>query len=195
MKLKDTELRFDFSFFAVLAFLIFADESGTALLSLIACILHECGHIIAMLLFKIFPDRITFYGGGISIKKNLELTGLAKRIFILSAGCIVNLIIFFAGVILHDIGGNIAVFSAVNLLICIFNILPIGYFDGAEILTVISERLFSFKSAAVLRKTVGIVMSVLLLCGVFAYCVLSHQPVNISLGFTVLYLILAQIIG
>ena len=42
------KVKFDFSFFAVVAFMIFIDTSGAAVLSLIACILHEGGHLLAM---------------------------------------------------------------------------------------------------------------------------------------------------
>ena len=58
------KVKFDFSFFAVVAFMIFIDTSGAAVLSLIACILHEGGHLLAMAVCGVNPERITFYGGG-----------------------------------------------------------------------------------------------------------------------------------
>ena len=58
------KVKFDFSFFAVAAFMIFIDTSRAAVLSLIACILHEGGHLLAMAVCGVNPERITFYGGG-----------------------------------------------------------------------------------------------------------------------------------
>ena len=55
------KVKFDFSFFAVVAFMIFVDTSGAAVLSLIACILHEGGHLLAMAVCGAYPERITFY--------------------------------------------------------------------------------------------------------------------------------------
>ena len=64
------KVKFDFSFFAVVAFMIFIDTSGAAVLSLIACILHEGGHLLAMAVCGANPERITFYGGGIALSKS-----------------------------------------------------------------------------------------------------------------------------
>ena len=63
------KVKFDFSFFAVVAFMIFVDTSGAAVLSLIACILHEGGHLLAMAVCGAYPERITFYGGGIALTR------------------------------------------------------------------------------------------------------------------------------
>lgn len=75
------KVKFDFSFFAVVAFMIFVDTSGAAVLSLIACILHEGGHLLAMAVCGANPERITFYGGGIALSKSgmeslTDLSGL-----------------------------------------------------------------------------------------------------------------------
>ena len=53
------KVKFDFSFFAVVAFMIFIDTSGAAVLSLIACILHEGGHLLAMAVCGANPERIS----------------------------------------------------------------------------------------------------------------------------------------
>ena len=49
------KVKFDFSFFAVVAFMIFIDTSGAAVLSLIACILHEGGHCSLWLYAESIP--------------------------------------------------------------------------------------------------------------------------------------------
>lgn len=45
-----------------------------------------------------------------------------------------------------------AVFGAVNLIICIFNALPIGYFDGAEVLELLLTGFVSLRTAEKVKK-------------------------------------------
>lgn len=188
------KVRFDFTFFAVVALLVFIDTGGTAMLSLIACILHEGGHLLAMALCGVVPEKITFYGGGIAISKRMDSVSAAKRLIILSAGCSVNAVLALSTALLPQ-NNTMQIFSAVNLLICCFNALPIGYFDGAEILRTIFESIFQPRTAEIIKKTIGIIMCVLIVTALFIYCVICEQDVSISLGFVVLYLILAQFIG
>ena len=188
-------LKFNFSFFAVVAFLIFADTSGMAVLSLTACILHESGHLLAMALCGIYPDKITFYAGGIAISKiGMEQMSYIRRLVILSAGCTVNFLISSLCLAFPE-NEMIQIFSAVNLLIGIFNALPIGYFDGARILEVLLVRVMSPSSAAIVKKIIGAICSFVIIAGILYYCIFSGKSVSISLGFAMLYLIIAQFIG
>lgn len=188
-------LKFNFSFFAVIAFLIFADTSGMAVLSLTACILHEGGHLLAMALCGIYPDKITFYGGGIAIDKlGMEQISDCRRLFILAAGCMVNFLI--SSTYFFDPENEmIQVFSAVNLLIGIFNALPIGYFDGARILEILLVRFMRPSAANIVKKIIGALCSAVIIVGIVYYCIFSGKTVSISLGFAMLYLIIAQFVG
>lgn len=188
-------LKFNFSFFAVIAFLIFADTSGMAVLSLTACILHEGGHLLAMALCGIYPDKIIFYGGGIAINKlGMEQISDGRRLFILSAGCMVNFLIFSTYFFAPE-NEMIQVFSAVNLLIGIFNALPIGYFDGARILEILLVRFMRPSAANIVKKIIGALCSAVIIMGIIYYCIFSGKTVSISLGFAMLYLIIAQFVG
>lgn len=189
------KVKFDFSFFAVVAFMIFVDTSGAAVLSLIACVMHEGGHLLAMAVCGAYPERITFYGGGIALSKSgIENLSDARKLVILSAGCAVNLLAASVYLTMPD-NETVAVFSAVNLIICLFNALPIGYFDGAEVLEVILTRFVSLRTAETVKRIVGVVLSVAITAGVVIYCVSEGKSVSLSLIFVVFYLILAQFIG
>ncbi len=187
-------IKFDFTFFAVLAFLLFVDTQGIAMLSLIACVLHEGGHLLAMAVCSVQPERITFYGGGIAITKRLDGCPLYKQVFILSAGCAVNLLIALSCLAMARYNEFAEIFAAVNILILAFNLLPLGYFDGARLLDLFLVRFFSYRTALVVKRTVGIVMSVLLIVGVLFYALYCRETVSLSLGFVILYLLIAQFI-
>lgn len=189
------KVRFDFSFFAVVAFMIFIDTSGAAMLSLIACIMHEGGHLLAMAVCGAYPERITFYGGGIALTKSgMECLSDTKRLIILSAGCGVNLLAASVYLTIPD-NTTVAVFSAVNLIICIFNALPIGYFDGAEVLEILLTKFVTLRTAERVKKAVGLALSLVLTVGVIVYCTMCCKNVSLSVFFVVFYLILAQFIS
>ena len=49
-QIKQCEIKIEYLFFAVIAFLLFTDTTGVALLGIAATVLHEAGHLIMMLL-------------------------------------------------------------------------------------------------------------------------------------------------
>lgn len=120
-----------FSFFAAVALLMLCRESNYAVYGLYACLLHETGHLIAMFVLRQPINKLIFYGAGIKIVQpsfTLKL-GLRDELFILSAGCAVNFVLCAVSVILNN-----EVFAAVNLLIGIFNLLPLNFLDGGKII-------------------------------------------------------------
>ena len=90
---------------------------------------------------------------------------------------------------------TVAVFSAVNLIICLFNALPIGYFDGAGILEILLSKFLSLRVAEKVKRVIGVMLSVVMIAGVIMYCISCNKSVSLSLIFVVFYLMLAQFIG
>ncbi len=192
--IRKTRIKFDFTFFAVIALLIFIDTSGTAMLSLIASLLHETGHLVAILLCRAELQSIVFYGGGICIRSDLELLCFSKRLFIVSAGCMINLLISIIGFVFFQRSDAFLIFATVNGIICVFNLIPVGYFDGAEILDIIFSRLLSLRKKEILKKVIGIFFSVIVTLVIIFYCFFLKGTVSLSFLFVVLYLILAQFV-
>ena len=138
---------------------------------------------------------ITFYGGGIALSKSgMESLTDAKRLVILSAGCSVNLLVAAACFAMQK-NDTAAVFGAVNLIICIFNALPIGYFDGAEVLELLLTGFVSLRTAEKVKKIVGTALALIITAGVIVYCVICGESVSLSLFFVVLFLIQAQLVS
>lgn len=119
-------MRFEvsFSFLAVLGFLICTDRDGNALMCLLACVLHEAGHLAVMLAEKMPPSLVVFYGGGIHI------CGGSTSPAAVSAGVITNILIFLVFGLIPWEDEKIRLFGVINLLIAAFNLLPIGELDG-----------------------------------------------------------------
>jgi len=131
---KGTKIRITFGFFAVWSVLIMQSPSSKAgEMALLSCLLHESGHIAAMALMGIKPKSLTFYSGGIGMKGDTMLSP-AREIFILSAGCFVNLILALWG----TLAGN-RIFTGINLALMLFNLLPLPCLDGGRIIKAIAE--------------------------------------------------------
>lgn len=137
LKIFKTRLRFCFSFFAVLTVFMMSNSRRLGVAALAACGIHEFSHLLVMIMFGISPEIVTFYGAGIQITSTqIEKARTVKRIVILSAGCMAN---FIAAAALFLYGNAAA--AVINLLIGIFNLLPIGELDGAALLKMLFIRI------------------------------------------------------
>lgn len=129
--IRGIKISIHFSFFAAAALLMLCRESDYAICGLYACLLHETGHLVAMYVLNQPIKRLVFYGAGIKIVQPPMSIKLRMRdeLLILSAGCAANFIIAAVSFILNN-----EVFAAVNMLIGIFNLLPLIFLDGGKII-------------------------------------------------------------
>jgi Zn-dependent protease len=188
---KGLKIGMSFSFFAVIALLVSFEGTSYVLLGLIACILHELGHISAMCLYGVSPKEIVFYGAGIKIVPNYnKLLPLRKEIIILLAGSISNFQIFGALYFFSRGDFHAQLFAAINLIIGIFNLIPFKYFDGGRVLElVLSES--SAKNPYFIRRTISMVMIMLLLALVVIMAV--NGTVNPSFYFSIGYIVFSEL--
>ncbi len=135
IKLKNTALCFDFSFFAVMALCFFLDNNGICMLSLSACICHELSHLVVMLICNAEVNAVVLYGAGAKINCELSALSVAKRLVVLAAGCTVNFLLCITAFLF-----GFYEFAAVNLVIGSFNLLSVGSLDGAQITDIISTK-------------------------------------------------------
>ena len=88
-----------------------------------------------------------------------------------------------------------AIFRGRRRIICIFNALPIGYFDGAEVLELLLTGFVSLRTAEKGKKIIGTTLALIITAGVIVYCVMCGESVSLSLFFVVLFLIQAQLVS
>ena len=94
LKLKRTALRWDFSFFAVLAVFFIWDCSGFGFAALGICAAHELAHLAVMRLCGIAPDSLTFYGAGIRLSaRAVESAPPGVQAAVYAAGCAMNFLL------------------------------------------------------------------------------------------------------
>lgn len=180
---KNVRLGVSFSFFAVVGLVCFVqgDMKDNIMLILCCCVMHELGHIIAMTLCSVPPEKIVAYGGGIKICPNRSvMLPDIRSIVILLAGCAVNLIAALAG---YLVCGQPTRFVSANLFLGLFNLLPMKYFDGGQVLEILigGTKLFDFVRICFVA-VVGLLLIVMFSNGFF----------SLSLTVTFLYIAISE---
>ena len=169
---------------------------------MIYAVIHELGHLFWGLILKLKPEAfsITPFGLQISFKAepNLYNTKIKngtklclKRMSLALAGPLTNFIIALILIILNNIElyknsiffGEVAIYA--NILIGIFNLIPIYPLDGGRILKeIISIRSGIKKSYYYINKTSNITM----ICLMFISSILLLYIHNIAILIILVYL-------
>lgn len=131
-------------------------------------VLHECGHWVAARYFgwHIIEIRLLPFGGEL-IVAHQRLSGAGAEIMVALAGPLVNICLIVVAVLLRTIGilsaDSSAYFIQANIIIGLFNLLPIMPLDGGKILLAISGMVFSYKRAQMFTIHFSLLASVVLL--------------------------------
>lgn len=148
--IKDVNIKLKFMFFAVITMFLILDKQGVTILTLLASLTHELGHLFALIIFGHRPKELIFEVVGIRLVKQNRFISYSKEIIILFAGPLTNIIIFFILYSFFRYDYYYSIFSLTNLFIGLFNLLPIGNLDGGQILNL------------AIKKTCGLYISRLL---------------------------------
>lgn len=186
IKLNRTALCWDFSFFAVLAVFFWLDSSGFGLTALAICAVHELAHLAVMRAFAIAPESVTFYGAGIRISApNIESRTPAIQAAVYSAGCVVNLLL--AGVLWQFPGLRSA--AAVSLFTGLFNLLPVGEFDGRRLLKLLLISRLKPENVDETLRVCGIISMVICTAAVIFF----GRDAGFTLTTTMIYLLIMSL--
>lgn len=136
---RKLNIEISFYFFAVIVLVIVSDKSNLSLYFFIAMFIHEIGHLITILYYKIKIKKISFkiYGIKIEIDQNKYLTNY-QEILILLSGALAN---FVTALVIYIFNINVKPLLIANLIIGTFNLLPVDSLDGGKITNII---LFSY---------------------------------------------------
>lgn len=153
LKIRKTRIRLDFSFFAVLTLFLMLDNTSFGIAALAACGIHEFSHLLVMTFCGIPAEEITFYGAGVRISSpKADKARTVPKLCVLAAGCAANFLVSAA----YWFYGNDAA-AVINLLTGVFNLLPIGEHDGAEMMKMLLIKTCRPEKVDKAIRTVGIV--------------------------------------
>ena len=164
IKINGFTFRLEFTFLILLSFAVLYGYDGAARLILFS-LLHEAGHIAALILFgaKPYYMNLSFYGFSMKYKKNLSAL---KEFFVLLSGPAVNLALYAA---MKD---------DANLVLFLLNIFPASPLDGGRIL-----RLFFPKAGLIVTFLSLIALLFLSLYLLFEYKIYSLLLITVYLIF------------
>ena len=176
-------------FVGILSLMLYVDRVGLMLPTMLAVILHEFGHLIALLAFKERPQRVELRVGTVAIIGNFALTS-KSQIMMLLAGSGFNFILFAILYFMFFISkaAYLLNFSLVMLVVGILNLLPIMGLDGGEILKIILLKFLKSKNANTVVLLFSLVTTSLII--MLGFYVLTDTKSNISLIIFGIYLFL-----
>lgn len=114
---------------ALLTVLLLSRPEGPVVSCVLASVVHEGGHLAAMLWLGYPPRACTLGAFGMRIRLGERLPGYRQNLLISAAGPLVNLV---SAAFLMWCGRSTA--AAVHLTLAIFNLLPAAALDGGEML-------------------------------------------------------------
>lgn len=144
-------------FLLIVAWLNYLDQYMIVPLALLACFLHECGHYYAIrwLQNDIRLIRLTAVGAEMVLEHAM---GYWQEAMTALAGPAVNL--FLAALFARWEKGEL--FAGINLILGVFNLIPIGVLDGGRILHCILTNIFGPDFASCTMERINIFLSILM---------------------------------
>ena len=170
------EFNVSFPFALMVAILLCCDSTGMMSVSLLSIFLHEMGHIIALYLLKLPPRRVNFRLCGIEIVESRLYCGYSAQLAVAASGPMVNILL---GLILLPFShmSFVAIMSATNIVIGVFNLLPLSQLDGGEILYCLMSAVLPENKCKKISCTIDIVfILMLLITGVYILSMPNHNP-------------------
>ena len=189
--------RIDLKIFLILILFYFTNQIEIYTLIMIFAIIHELSHLLAGLVLKMKIKRITLMPVGLSIEFKIPYEDLnikilksnkleLKKILIAIAGPIINIIIIIISLILNIKLELKQLIIYSNLLITVFNLLPLYPLDGGRILKSIVCLIKGKRKAENLINKISNIMFFLIM---IIFSILIYYLKNISVLIIMFYLL------
>ena len=133
----ETQYKIDFTFALTVSLMLLLCSSDTVIISLLSSVLHEFGHLSFMFFFRQRVEKVTFGAFGVRIDRQITIAlSYEKEAVIAIGGVLVNFIIAISGAVYYYVSGSdfSLKLTAVNIIIAIFNMIPIDTLDMGRVL-------------------------------------------------------------
>lgn len=155
------------------------------------CIIHELGHIFFIKLFKYKIIKIEIYpfGGYTLIEKNIN-SNINKDIIISFGGVIFQTILLILLYLFKNMFNIITynLFIKYNLIIILFNLIPIIPLDGNRILNLIFDKIFSYTLSYKINGVVSILFLLLFIIYNYIYNIDNYLIISFLLYKMIMYI-------
>ena len=194
--LRKMNFKIDLKIFFFLVIFYFTKQISIYSYMMIFAILHECGHLLIGIAVGFKPESICCTPLGFSVKFRImeeEYNNKVyksnmvevKKILIAIAGPATNfiLIFLFSNINCNFLDNEIIIYS--NLLIAIFNLMPIYPLDGGRILSSMLNLCWGRKKA---YTYIQVITNIFMIILTFAGSILVYYFKNIAVFLIVIYL-------
>lgn len=192
-KFLGTEFYISFLFCATVCFMLAVDRTGLVVPTLFSVFIHESGHLLAMWASDCQPRAVRLIPTSVQIIRGFS-TKKYGEVAIALCGPMSNVVLFFALYVNYLAFNNIQSlrFAVLNLVMAIFNLLPVSGLDGGVLLTAILSRFTDvYKAERIVKIVTAAFAFVAFVLGVYLYV---SGTVNISVFIVALYLAMCTII-
>lgn len=192
------QIKIDLKIFIFIAIFYITKQIEFYILIIIFACIHELGHMIAGILLGFRPEKIELMPLGLSISfkvnvnyynKKIEQGTLLslKKLIIASAGPLTNIIIslllFFLDISWIPINRIYSLY--INILIAVFNLIPIYPMDGGRIIKEIIHIKKGFKKSLLYTNSISNIC-IILLTAISSIGI--YYLKNVAILFIILYL-------
>lgn len=195
MKIKflGTEIYVSFMFCAVLCLMLLLDRTGLIIPTLFAVFIHETGHLFAMWVADCQPRAIRLIPTSVQIVRDFSCKK-GGEIAIAICGPAANVVMFLVLVINYIAfrGEQSLNFAILNLVMAVFNMLPVLGLDGGVVLTeCIAHFTDIYKAESVVRIVTAVFAFATFIVGIYLWvCV----KLNISVFIVAVYMLVCALI-
>lgn len=192
-KIFSTKIYISFFFMAVFTVMLATDRTGLILPLFFAIIMHECGHLFCMWAEDVSLKQIKIIPSGIQIISGFS-GEYKKDIKVALCGPIVNIALFSILYFNYLSFGNEQVlnYALLNLIIAIYNLLPVKGLDGGTILYSIIARKSNINKAEITLKFITLSVAIAVL--ITAVLLTVNDVLNISIYIVGIYLFIISLI-
>lgn len=195
--------RIDLKIFIFLILFYFTKQIEIYAYIMIFAFIHELGHLLAGLLMGMKPEKIELMPFGVSISFKIEVEEYnkkikkgnileLKKIIVALAGPITNLIIIF---LIDKLNINILKSLTIiytNLIIMIFNLLPIYPLDGGRILKGILHINFGKRKSEEYINTISKITLIIITSITSIAILYIHNIALVLINIYLLYLVIKE---
>ncbi len=189
-KILSTEIYISFIFMIVLTLLLAIDKTGFLVPVFFSVTMHEFAHLFVMWLLNCEPKQIRLIPGSIQIIRKFTYKRNGEILISLS-GPLMNLVLFSVFLInYYSFGSKISLdCAAINLILAVFNLLPVRGLDGGTILYYILLKLKNGSRANSVINLLTVVIALITI--IFGIILLTKGRMNYSLIILGIYFLLS----
>lgn len=194
-KIKNTEFRISFSFFALLLLFLTTDTDINYFFVFVFALIHEAIHLLFIYKFSVAPKKVSFtlFGADILRDCNVALSNNNEILIHLSAP-LFNLFLSGLFYVIDNIlinNGLLKLFTNINLVLGVLNLIPFYSFDGGNALYNFLLKYFTNKIAHSTITIISVIITIIF--SILSVLVFVKFKNNFSLLFISLYMIFSII--